>query len=211
MTTRRDRRRQQASTGTETIEAAVLRATEELLGKQALDEIAVADILAGSGASRTSFYFYFESKDAVAAALLRHIAHDFRAAMALWVGESDQPRLDALRDAVRETVRIWRRHRGVLRAAYEAPPHSSEIGQVWESILDGYVTVAAGHIETERAAGRAPAGPDPATLARILIGANNQAFYHHVMAGETDDGFVDALAHVWAAGIYGHPGGAPGS
>ncbi len=181
-----------------------MRATEELLADHALDEFAVADIVERSGTSRTSFYFYFESKDAVAAALLRHIAHEFQAAMRLWVSHPDQPRHESLRDAVAATIAVWRQHRGVLRAAYEAPPRTSEIGRLWQSILDAYIEVAAEHIATERAAGNAVPGPDPTTLARILIGANNQAFYGHVMAEELDDGFIEALAHVWAAAIYGN-------
>ena len=203
MTARRARRKVAPTDGTESIEAAVLKATEALLSSQSLDEITVSDILRESGVSRTSFYFYFESKDAVAAALLRKIGDEFRDAMMLWVDDAEVARLESLRRAIRETVRIWRVHRGVLRAAYEAPPLTSEIGQVWHSILDAYSRVAAEHIERARTAARAPAGPEAAALATILMGANNQAFYRHVMSDATDDDFVDTLAHVWATSVYG--------
>ncbi|TGD89126.1 TetR/AcrR family transcriptional regulator [Mycolicibacterium sp. CH28] len=205
MTARRARRRPPiaGADGKESIETAVLKATEAVLQARSLDEIAIADILRESGVSRTSFYFYFESKDAVAAALLRQISGEFRDAMTLWVDDSAIPRIDALRKAILETVSVWRTHRGVLRAAYEAPPLTSEIGEVWRSILDDYSQVAAEHIERERAAGRAPAGPDPRSLATVLMGANNQAFYNHMMSDAPDGDFIDTLAHVWATSVYG--------
>ncbi len=180
----------------------MLQATEDLLGTTSLDELSVADILTRSQVSRSSFYFYFESKDAVAAALLRHLAHEFRGAMDLWVTERPEPLRFRLREAVQATVDIWRRHHGVLRAAYEATPRVSELGALWQSILDAYSDVAAQYIERERAAGTLPDGPNAQLLARILMSANNQAFYLHITSGQTDDEeFVEALTHMWASSI----------
>ena len=46
-------------------EQAILATCERLLGEKPLGEIGVDELAAGAGISRPSFYFYFESKNAV--------------------------------------------------------------------------------------------------------------------------------------------------
>src|ERR1700722_19737602 len=51
-------------------EQAILRTAEQLLAERSLAEISVDDLAQGAGLSRSAFYFYFASKDAVVLTLV---------------------------------------------------------------------------------------------------------------------------------------------
>src|SRR5690242_19555197 len=58
----------------------LLTATRELLTQRRFDSLSVADIIAAAGISRASFYFYFPSKQAVLAELVRRAVDQGRQA-----------------------------------------------------------------------------------------------------------------------------------
>ncbi|MGH2871845.1 MAG: TetR/AcrR family transcriptional regulator, partial [Solirubrobacteraceae bacterium] len=62
--------------------AAVLEATEALLGTAPLAQLSVARILEAAGVGRTSFYEHFESKEDVIVQLLRAVSAQVGAALA---------------------------------------------------------------------------------------------------------------------------------
>ena len=70
------------------LQDAILVATRKLLDQRPFDQIAVADILTAARISRGSFYFYFESKHAVLAELVRRAIAEGHAASRSWLDHS---------------------------------------------------------------------------------------------------------------------------
>jgi AcrR family transcriptional regulator len=56
--------------------AALLRAFDELLREQSLDDVKVADISSRAGVTRSAFYFYFENKAVAVLALMADLYVD---------------------------------------------------------------------------------------------------------------------------------------
>src|SRR3954454_15051091 len=102
MTPRRDRGTTgQGRSPSRDVRRAILDATEELLTTRRFDEIAVADVLAAAGVSRASFYFYFESKHAVLAELVRDAVGAGHQAARPWLEHPGGPSpAERLRQAV---------------------------------------------------------------------------------------------------------------
>jgi AcrR family transcriptional regulator len=101
------------------VRATLLEATERLLADRALGDLAVADILKEAEVSRATFYFYFESKHAILAALLERIVDDLHEATLPYFERGETPPEQALRDAHRGLLALWREHAVVMRAGLE--------------------------------------------------------------------------------------------
>src|SRR4029453_3098393 len=71
---------------------AILDATERLLVDHRFDELRVADILSAAKVSRASFYFYFESKHAVLAELVRAVVDQALGVAHPWLEHDESPR-----------------------------------------------------------------------------------------------------------------------
>jgi AcrR family transcriptional regulator len=80
-------------------EQAILATCERLLGEKPLGEIGVDELAAGAGISRPTFYFYFESKNAVLRALVERLAEQMYAEAASWLAR-DLRELHASRSSV---------------------------------------------------------------------------------------------------------------
>ncbi|MDQ1630892.1 MAG: TetR/AcrR family transcriptional regulator, ethionamide resistance regulator, partial [Frankiaceae bacterium] len=65
----------------------MLAATAVLLGTHRFDQVSVADILTKAGVSRASFYFYFPSRQAVLAELVRRAVEQGHEAAAPWLSD----------------------------------------------------------------------------------------------------------------------------
>lgn len=204
----RGRRRRQSRGDVK--EAAILSCAWELLATKPVAEITIEDIAAGAGISRPTFYFYFESRDAVIRALGEQVAGGLT--------ETVTAALDA-RDAAPETViramtaaymHRWRTEGPILRAMaplYESDP---EHRAFWDEITGGIVDTIAASIDAEREHGRAiPAPPNARDLARVLIGMFWRAGYELSLtppSKRADARVVDTLSTVCVRAIYGAGG-----
>ena len=186
------------------VHGAVLSAGERLLADRSLDEVTVGDLAAEAGVSRASFYFYFESKQAVLAALLESVLAEVSVAASPWLERDRLDPAQALREAVGGSVAVWRRHGAVLRAAVESSRSVPEIGELWRTEIGKFIDAAAGQIERDRAAGAAPPDDlDPHALAASLIWMNERTFY--VMSMEDpagDEQLIETIAAVWLRAVY---------
>lgn len=187
---------------------ALLAAAERLLAERKLDEITVADLLAGAGVSRASFYFYFASKHDVVIALAERFVHEVEIAAGPWLERRELEPEQALREAVRGSLDVWRRHGAVMRAVVESWHASPELGDLWGALTARFTAAAREQVERERAAGIAKAdGPDPAALAAALIWMNERVLY--LWASEAEPALadpetvVDTLTAIWLRAVYG--------
>jgi AcrR family transcriptional regulator len=188
-------------------ERAILDTAERLLADRPLSAIAVDELARGAGISRPSFYFYFESREAVLRTLAEGIAEQLFRAAEVWLRRSDESPAEAARRAIRSNLALWREHGAVLRETVRARDADPELRRLWEGVGRRFVDATAEQIERERAAGVALAGPPPArSLAVVLVGMNTQAFHEASMApasGAADEELTETLTTVWLRVVYG--------
>lgn len=191
------RRREGLSKG-DRRERAILTTARTLLAARPMSQITIDDLAAGAGISRSSFYFYFDSKLAVLRALLDGIGDQMAADTADWLcGESSDE--DSLRRSLATSVRLWREHGPLLRQALVADDPDPELRAFRERIVDGFVVKAAQRIQRDRDTGAAPPGPEPEALARALV----QMKFAVLSTSAGDDTVVDTLATIMQRAIYG--------
>jgi AcrR family transcriptional regulator len=186
------------------VRAALLEVTERLLAERALDDLAVEDILQEAKVSRASFYFYFESKHAILAALLERIVDDVHGATLPYLERGETPPEQALRDANGGLLALWREHAVVMRASLENWQAVPELRDAWGGMIARFTAAAAAQIERDREAGVAQPGPDATRLAGALIAMNERCVYYAVANGDPadDEALVETLTHIWMAAIY---------
>ncbi len=197
------RRERQAAKGQ--VDRAILAAAERLFETLSLEELTVGELAREAGVSRASFYFYFESKQAVLAALVEAVLAEVTEAANPWLERSEQEPEAALRTALSGTVATWRRHGAVLRAAVESSRAAPEIGALWRQYLSGFVDAAAAQIQRDRDAGLAPEdGLDAQALAAALIWMNERTFYMMTAHGDPagDAQMIETLTAVWLRAVY---------
>ena len=103
----------------------------------------------------------------------------------------------------------------MLRAIVESWQSDPGLAALWTEMMDGFIAVAAGRIQADRAAGLAPdRDDDPQVLASVLCWMSERAWYLAAIghSGFTDEARLgDALTEVWQAAIYGTPSGLLGA
>ncbi|MEV7430921.1 TetR/AcrR family transcriptional regulator [Nocardioides sp. NPDC092400] len=187
--------------------AALLEALDHHLrdaGRDArLEDINVADLSRRAGVTRSAFYFYFENKAAAVAALMDEMEDDAWDAAGLLGGEGVMR--DRVAAAIRTVIEGWRRRTHVHLAMLEARATSAAVRERWESRTASFVEVVAALVESERAAGLAPAGPSATAVATALLDLNDRTLERLVRAPDDADWdpHVDAVVHLWTSAIYG--------
>jgi AcrR family transcriptional regulator len=187
-------------------ERAILDTAERLLADRSLSSIGIDELAAGAGISRSSFYFYFESREAVLRALTERIVDELYRASEVWLRRTDESPADAMRRTVEASLALWRQHGPVLRAAVHASDTDADLRRFWSDVARRFVEAAAAQIEHERAAGLAMPGPPAAKpLAAALVGMNQRAHHEASLrrrSSAADRELVDTLTHVWLEAIY---------
>src|SRR5262245_5708000 len=184
---------------------AVLDATERLLVDHRFDELRVADILRAAPVSRASFYFYFPSKHAVLAELVRAVVEQALEVAQPWLETDDSPRA-TLRQGTLDGARLWRAHAPGLRAIVENWRSDPALTKLWSEMMERFTAAATGRIEHDRRAGRAPAKDvDARLLATALTWLGERAYYLAAIGHapfDDEQALVDALTEIWVSTIY---------
>ena len=188
-------------------EAAILTATEELLRQRPFSELAVSDISAAAGVSRTSFYAHFGSRTAVIAECLRRVRGEVAAAVDPFLGESDGDPEAAIRLSLQRWVQLGTDHGALLRTVSEEWPHDEQLRELWLSMLAGFSAGTARVIGRARTAGAAPPGADPDALASCLMWGYERVL-HVALVGDARGlgepaAIVEPLAQMMVAGVFG--------
>ena len=194
--------------GNSSAESAILEATERLLDEIPVHELSVARIINAAGISRATFYFYFSSKFAVLAALVEQaIAEIYAVSRPTVGGAGGLPPELALSKRIRDSAQVWAAHFPVMRATAENWHVYPELRTLWLEMIGGLTDAIAAEIDAERAAGRAPDGPDSRALASTLTWTTERCLYViglSLPSGPNDpDAMLAALAQIWLTAIYG--------
>jgi TetR/AcrR family transcriptional regulator, ethionamide resistance regulator len=204
--TRPSRGRRAAKMRGDEREQLILSAFEQLLAERSLHDISVDDIARAAGLSRSAFYFYFASKEAVLLSLFERMlveAAARREEVAERVGSDPAARV---RESLSAFFDVFREHRAVTLAGADARASSAEVRAVWEQVMEAWVQETAADIEAERARGAAPPGVPARDLAISLLLMNERVQYT-ALAGHSPavdaDQVVDVLSAIWLNAIYG--------
>jgi AcrR family transcriptional regulator len=181
--------------------AALLRSLDDHLQRRHFDAINVADIARQAGVTRSAFYFYFENKAVAVAALMEEMYEEAFAAANVLTGSGSPP--ERIEAAIRGLFDAWERRRHLFEAMLEARAASPVVRAAWDRDRESYVPVIADLIEVERAAGRAPAGPDPTTLATLLLELVDQALARLVAAEPSPERLTETTVAIWLRSVYG--------
>jgi AcrR family transcriptional regulator len=183
--------------------AALLEAMDAFLQEGDFESVTIADITARAGVTRPAFYFYFENKAACVAALGVAVYQDVVAA-ADHLFDADVPPRERIERMVDGLFAAWESREYLYRAALEARRASAPLRELWNGYRESFVAPVATMIDDERAAGRAPAGPDGTTLARMLLDLGDRTLESLDPLDRPDiRSRAEALAAIWFRSIYG--------
>lgn len=208
------RRRPRDFDGSSPAEQTVFAATEELLGTVTLQDLTVAQIIAEAGVSRANFYHYFANKYDVVVALLGRVLEDSYASAGPWTQSPGRGRARQLGVSLENTLAMWSDHGAVICAVLEHMHSRPAVAAAWQQVFNQFVDSLAEQITYLRAEDAAPPGPEAATLAAMLVGGTERAFYvasRGIDPHLTIDDLTDPLRAVNEAAVEGRRAGALGT
>ena len=190
-------------------EQAILQTAERLLAKGPLADVTVEALARGAGISRSSFYFYFGSKEDALLSLLDRMAGEIDAAIAALDRTIAEDSIASITAAIESSARVWRDHGPVLHAVIEAAGSHDAVREAWHATMQRFVDAIAATIRAERARAAAPeAGPSPEQLAGTLVWANERLFQLSSLrepSALAEEEIVPVLVEVWYRAIYARP------
>ncbi|NMO56429.1 TetR/AcrR family transcriptional regulator [Actinoplanes sp. TBRC 11911] len=195
--------RRQGLTKGDQRERALLDAARALFREKPIGEVAIDELTGAAGITRSSFYFYFESKRALLAALCDQAVGETDDEMAEWLA-SDGPNRDALRRGLARSLARWRIDGRWLRELFIAPDPGQDILSVRERLITSSGSALCDRIRRDARAGRTVGGV-PEQLASMVIGLRVMTLSElYALPGTyTDDELLDGLTDAILRLIYG--------
>jgi AcrR family transcriptional regulator len=148
-------------------EAAIVDATRRLLGTKSVNELTVDAIAKAAGVSRTAFYFYFPTKQAVVADLLDGLWDRFGDSYG-WLDTTGTDR-DALLEHHRLVADVWCEHASILSCTTGPSLDYQPLLEWADRARARFVDGLAAKILRDRAAGLAPDGVEAHALAQMVF------------------------------------------
>ncbi len=187
-------------------EQAILATAERLLQKRPLADFSVDDLAKGAGISRPTFYFYFQSKNAVLLSLLDQMKSKADAALRELGGNLSDDPARVWRARIAAFFEVSGSHRAVAVAGAAAKATNPEVRQLWSTLMQRWISFTTAAIKAER--GRR-AAPDTVPAEDLSVALNMLS--ERVMAATftaeepaiPEDRVIDTLVHIWLASIYG--------
>jgi AcrR family transcriptional regulator len=183
---------------------AILSATAQLLAGRSFAGLAVGDILAAAGVSRGPFYFYFDSKHAVLAELVRRAVAEGHAAAAPWLSRPPDP-VAALRAGTADGARLWQQHAAVLRAIVENWRTDPGLTTLWQEQMQTFTAAAVAQITADPRAQENLRGHDITAVASALVWQSERLYYLAATGTppfHDQDTLIDTLVYIWASVLY---------
>ncbi len=183
--------------------SAILESLDHHLKEFGFEAVNIADVTGRAGVTRSAFDFYFENKAAAVAALLEPLYDDVFVATDILTSTAEPPqwRIHTMIDTL---VQTGERHRYLLLAMLEARAGSGAVRELWDRARESFIPHVAAMIDTERAAGRAPDGPNPELLAAMLLEFNDRLLERLTLGGTLNrEQLIEGAEAIWVRTIYG--------
>lgn len=188
--------------------AALLESLADLLQESGLEAIGIADIARRAGVTRSAFYFYFESKHVAVAALMEQVYAGALLATERLRDTTLAP-AERVRAMVTTLVAAVEEQQHLFLAMLEARGRSATVRELWDADRTSFVDLVADVVRSERAAGRAPEGPDALALATLLLELNDRMLERLARGDLPRDDLVDAAVSVWVRAVFAPDPAAP--
>jgi TetR/AcrR family transcriptional regulator, ethionamide resistance regulator len=185
------------------VQAAVLSATEQLLGEGATyADLNIERIATRAGISRTAFYFYFADKRELLMRLTEDVNEELYQQADIWFSGSGDPEAE-VREALSNIARLYEQHGPLLRAIVEVSTYDEEVAVFWRGLLARFVNASRERIIAEQAEGRS-SDIEPEATAFALCWMAERVLYQELVQGAPipRDNLVDALVRIWLRTIY---------
>jgi AcrR family transcriptional regulator len=182
----------------------ILAATARLLASHSFAGLAVSDILKSAGVSRGTFYFYFDSKQAVLAELVRRAVAQGHAAAAPWLAGPADP-VTALRAGNTAGARLWQQNAAVLRAIVENWRTDPRLTALWLEQMQTFTDAAIAQITADPRAQKTLTGHDITAVASALTWLSERLYYLAATSTppfDDQDTLIETLVCIWAAVLY---------
>jgi TetR/AcrR family transcriptional regulator, ethionamide resistance regulator len=182
----------------------ILAATARLLADHSFTDLAVSEILTAAGVSRGTFYFYFDSKQAVLGELVRRAVAQGHAAAAPWLANPADP-IAALRAGTTAGAKLWQAHAPVLRAIVENWRTDPRLTALWLEQMQTFTDAAIAQITADPRARQTLAGQDIKAVASALTWLSERLYYLAATSTppfDDQDTLVNTLVYIWASALY---------
>ena len=186
-------------------EQAILATAERLLQERPLADFSVDDLAKGAGISRPTFYFYFQSKNAVLLSLLDQMNTKAHTALRALRGKLSGDPAALWRARIEAFFEVAGSHRAVAVAGAAAKATNPEVRQVWSTLMQKWISFTTLAIRTERERGAAPntvAAEDLSVALNMLSERVMAATFTSEEPAIPEDRVIDTLVHIWLASIY---------
>lgn len=188
-------------------EQALIDAARTVLREKSIGQVTIDELAAAAGIARSGFYFYFESKQALFAALIDQEIAVADAETAEWLASDGLDR-EALRRCLAAGLARWLLDGRWLREAFVTPDPGTEVRQVRDRLVDQGCALFRERVERDARAGRTVGGP-PALVARMVCDLRTITFANaYADPGAFDkDKLLDSLTDAVLRLLYGaNPG-----
>lgn len=184
-------------------EQALIDAARTVFRDKSIGQVTIDELAAAAGIARSGFYFYFESKQALLAALVDQRIAESDRETAEWLASDGLDR-DALRRALAAGLTTWKTDGRWLREAFITPDPGPEVLHVRERLIGAGCTMFRERVERDSRAGRTVGGP-PALIAKMAVHLRSATFADaYANPGDHDDDeLVDSLTDAILRLLYG--------
>ncbi len=196
--------REAAVTNAPDLRETILAATARLLAEHVFTGLAVSDILRAAGVSRGTFYFYFDSKQAVLAELVRRAVGHGHSAAEPWLARPADP-VAALRAGITAGAELWQARAPVLRAIVENWRTDPRLTELWLEQMQTFTDATMAQIAADPRARQNLAGQDVAAVASALTWLGERLYYLAATGAppfDDQDTLVSTLLHIWTSTLY---------
>ena len=184
-------------------EQALIDAARTVFRDKSISQVTIDELAGAAGIARSGFYFYFESKQALLAALVDQRLAEADLEMAEWLASDGLDR-GALRRGLAAGLARWKSDGRWLREAFITPDPGPEVTHVRDRLVDQGCTLFSARIERDARAGRTVAGP-PGLIAKMAVHLRSITFADvYANPGSYDeDELLDTLTDAILRLVYG--------
>ncbi|WP_249998861.1 TetR/AcrR family transcriptional regulator [Actinoplanes sp. M2I2] len=184
-------------------ERALLDAARVVFREKPISQVTIDELAGAAGIARSGFYFYFESKQALLAALVDQVIGENDLEMAEWLASDGLDRV-ALRLGLGRALSRWKADGRWLREAFINPDPGPDVQQIRDRLVAAGCSAFSRRIERDVRAGLAVMG-QPQLLARMAVNLRSVTFADAYADPDAypDDELLDTLTDAILRLVYG--------